>query len=173
MRAGGFRHQRVEADVTYREPSFLMHNSGGKECRFADVTKNIPDMKRPIVGRGLAVGDFDNDGKMDILIVDSEGAPLLMHNETITKNHWLGVKLVGTKCNRDGYGATVTVKIGNRSIMRHCHADGSYLSSSDPRVLIGIGNAAKVDSMVINWPDGTKQIVKQPEIDRYVEVREK
>ena len=83
-----------------------------------------PDFARPLVGRGLAIGDYDNDGKMDVLVADSEGGPLLLHNDAAGAGHWLEVKLTGTKSNRDGIGATVTAKMGSRSLLRLCHTDG-------------------------------------------------
>ena len=83
-----------------------------------------PDFARPLVGRGLAIWDYDNDGKMDVLVVDSKGGPLLLHNDAIGAGHWLEVKLTGTKSNRDGIGATVTAKMGSRSLLRLCHTDG-------------------------------------------------
>ena len=101
-----------------------------------------PDLLRPIVGRGLAIGDFDNDGRVDALVVDSEGAPLLLHNESAPVGHWLSLKLGGTRSNRDGIGALVTVTAGGLTQTRLCHTDGSYLSASDVRVHVGLGQAA-------------------------------
>ena len=126
-----------------------------------------------MVGRGLATGDFDNDGRIDLLIVDSEGEPLLLHNETTQTGHWLGLQLEGTKSNRSGYGARVTVEAGGRKLVRYCRADGSYLSSSDSRVHIGLGAASKVDKVEIHWPSGKTDILTECAIDSYVKVREK
>src|SRR5205085_2460950 len=109
----------------------------------------------PILGRGLAIGDYDNDGRMDALIVDGDGAPLLLHNETSPAGHWIGLRLTGARrSNRDACGATVTVRIGGQIRMRICHADGSYLSSSDRRVHIGLGSADRAESVTVRWPDG-------------------
>ena len=91
---------------------------------------------------------------MDVLVVDSEGAPLLLHNESSPVGHWLELRLVGTKSNRDGYGALVTVQAGGRKMVRLCHSDGSYMSASDKRVHVGLGDATQIEQITIRWPDG-------------------
>ena len=143
--------------TTYRQPTQLFHNLGGigNVGRFGDISERAgADFGRPILGRGLAVGDYDNDGRVDALVVDSEGMPLLLRNETQGAGHWLSFTLVGTRSNRDGYGASVTVTAGGRTQTRLCHADGSYLSSSDKRVHVGLGAAAQADTVQVYWPSG-------------------
>src|SRR5262249_47002495 len=135
---------------TYREPTLLFKNEQGG--RFVRV--RLRDLDRPIVGRGLAIGDYDNDGRMDALVVDSEGEVMLLHNETPKSGHWLSLRLVGTKGNRDAYGAEATVEVGGRKLIRHCHADGSYLSSSDPRVHFGLGSSSIAAKITIRCPVG-------------------
>ncbi|HEX5323755.1 MAG TPA: ASPIC/UnbV domain-containing protein, partial [Capsulimonadaceae bacterium] len=125
-----------------------------------------PDLSRPILGRGVAVGDFDNDGRMDALVVDSSGAPLLLHNETAGAGHWLTLNLVGTKSNRDGFGALVTADTGMQTITRLCHADGSYLSASDKRVHLGLGAATTVKTLTIRWPSGQTDVYKDVPADQ-------
>jgi hypothetical protein len=155
---------------TYRQPTLLFHNVQG--TRFEEIGRAVgPDFARPIVGRGLAVGDIDNDGRQDMLIVDSEGAPILLHNETPQAGHWLLVKLVGTKCNRDGYGAIVTAAVNGHTLTRHCHSDGSYLSASDPRVHFGMGPATSAD-LTVRWPDGTAESFPTVQADRQITLRE-
>src|SRR5579871_2728608 len=100
---------RPTGDV-YRQPVQLFHNHAGK--RFEEMSDRLGGAQQPIVGRGLAIGDYDNDGRIDALVVDSEGAPLLLHNETPDAGHWLLLKLEGKRCNRDGLGALVTVEAG-------------------------------------------------------------
>ena len=150
--------------VNYRQPMLLIHNKGSKPVLFEDVTQSVGGeaFTHPMVGRGLATGDFDNDGRMDLLVVDSEGKVQLLHNEAPKDNHhFLGVKLVGTKSNRNGYGAMVTAELeGGRKLLRHCHADGSYLSSSDSRVHFGLGTATKVktvDDSLVEWQSANSQ----------------
>src|SRR5205823_3918614 len=95
----------INKNMTYRQPTQLFQNKNG--TAFEDLSARLLGKDGqpipPIVGRGLAVGDFDNDGRMDALVVDSEGAPLLLHNETQQAGHWLLCRLVGTTCNRDGF----------------------------------------------------------------------
>ncbi len=145
----------VDSAATYAQPTLLYQNSEGK--RFTEVSEKLMDTtaRRKIVGRGLAVGDYDNDGRMDVLIVDSEGAPLLLHNETATEGNWIGFSLSqASGGNRSAYGAVVTVEAGGRKQIRHCRADGSYMSSSDPRLHFGLGVAKQADTITVRWPDG-------------------
>ena len=152
----------------YRQPMALLRNvEGTKLARIRGAA-----LDKPIVGRGLASGDFDNDGGIDALAVDSAGAPVLLHNVAKNRGHWLGVKLVGHKSGRDAYGALVVLKSGEKTLTRHHHADGSYLSSSDPRVHFGLGTATNVTELTIHWPSGTKQSVKVDAVDRYITVEE-
>jgi hypothetical protein len=155
----------------YRQPVLLYHNQDGK--RFADESSRLREgAERLIVGRGVAIGDFDNDGKMDALIVDSEGKPLLLHNIVSHPGNWLLVSLEGRKCNRDGYGALVTVEAGGRRLVRHCHADGSYLSSSDKRVHFGLGSTTQIDRLQIQWLDGHVDTARHLPVNRILTVRE-
>ena len=165
--------QEIDTSTRYRQPLRLFRNRGSVDPHFDEVSGGAGSaFQKPIVGRGLATGDYDNDGRMDVLAVDSEGAPLLLHNETQPTGHWFGVRLIGAPSNRDGYGAFVTAKCGGRTLTRHCHADGSYLSSSDPRVHFGIGTATKIDSLTIRWPDRHKDILHDLASDCYLTIRE-
>jgi hypothetical protein len=164
----------VQGGAEYRQSSQLFRNKGGSPVLFEDVTGSVGrDLGKKIVGRGLATGDYDNDGKVDVLVVDSEGKPLLLHNEGGPAHHWLGVQLVGTKSNRDGYGATLTLKTaGGKTLYRLCRADGSYLSSSDPRVHFGLGTEEKIESLTVRWPSGRTETFDATTIDRYLTVEE-
>ncbi|MBB6048668.1 CRTAC1 family protein [Armatimonas rosea] len=163
--------EALDAKTHYRQPSQLFHNQQG---RFVEVgAQGGPGFQTPLVGRGLAVGDYDNDGALDLLLVDSAGKPLLLHNEVPSRGHWLGLALQGRKSNRSGYGAVVTLELeGGTKRVRHCHADGSYLSSSDPRVHFGLGSASKITGLTVRWPSGKKQSIEVPALDRYLAVTE-
>jgi enediyne biosynthesis protein E4 len=171
--ANGHTYDNV-ADVLpgrrYRQPTQLLYNVSASRFLDASPSAGIEQMP-PIVGRGLAVGDYDNDGRMDALVVDAEGKPQLLHNETTGAGHWLSVRLVGTKCNRDGYGALVTARAGPLTEVRACHADGSYLSSSDSRVHLGLGAAQKA-SLTVRWPDGHTDTWNDVACDRRIRLRE-
>ena len=163
--------QNIDTATTYRQPMQLFWNARGK--KFADVG-GAPGsaLLKPIVGRGLAVGDFDNDGRMDALAVDSEGAPLLLHNETPNTGHWLSFSLAGAHGNRDAYGAVVTVTGGRLRQSRVCHTDGSYMSSSDKRVHFGIGKARVANSVTVVWPDGRRDTFSHVAAGREYKLRE-
>lgn len=166
---------QIDTSTTFRQASQLIQNKGTSEkdrVRFEDISARCPDLQKPIVGRGLATGDYDNDGKLDLLIVDAEGEPLLLHNEDTESNHWLGLKLVGAAGNRDAYGALVTLEAGGKKLLRHCHADGSYMSSSDARVHFGLGALTKLDQVTIRWPSGQTTTLRDLPLDRYTRVEE-
>lgn len=105
-------------------------------------------------------------------MVDSEGEVVLLHNETPHAGHWLMLRLVGHRGNRDGYGAEVTLETAKRKLFRHCHADGSYLSSSDPRLHFGLGAEKTAKKITIRWPGGTSQTLTNVSADRILTVEE-
>lgn len=160
-----------DPEQQYRQPTQIFRNDRGK--RFEDLSSDAgADLQKPIVGRGLAIGDYDNDGRVDALVVDSEGAPLLLHNDSAPVGHWLELTLIGTKSNRDGYGAFVTVTAEGLTQTRLCHADGSYLSSSDKRVHLGLGPAKQADTLTIQWPSGQTDTLRQVAADQRLRIRE-
>ena len=159
--------------VHYREPLLLFHQENG---RLRDVSAAAgPAFSRMFAARGLAVGDFDNDGRLDVLIGNNGGAPLLLRNRAGEGNHWLGLKLQGVKCNRDGIGARITWSAGGIKRSRLKSGGGSYLSSHDPREILGVGPAAKVDWVEIRWPGPGKTVQRLTDlpVDRYIVVTEK
>lgn len=138
----------TDTPETYRQPTQLLMNRGGTQ--FAEVPLELP----MVVGRGLAIGDYDADGKMDALVVDSEGEPILLHNETPNPGNWLRVYLKRAK-NRAADGAVVTAILPDgRRLRRLYQRGGSYLSASEPVVHFGLGEAAGVRSFVVQWSDG-------------------
>ena len=144
--------ERVDTTTTYYEPTLLFHNAGGGH--FVDSTRDAgPDFMRKIVGRGMAVGDFDGDGRLDLLVVNSEGSAMLLHNDG-PLNHYLSVRCFGRNGKSDAIGARVTVTTGKRTQIREVRASGSYLSCDASEVHFGLGDAANADKLTIRWPDG-------------------
>jgi hypothetical protein len=159
--------------VKYREPLLLFHH--GADGKLHDVSQEAgPIFERDFSARGLAVGDFDNDGALDVLIGVNGGAPLLLRNNAAKTNNWLGLRLEGVKCNRDAIGAKITWTAGGKKRSRLKNNGGSYLSSHDPREVLGIGSAAKVDALEIEWPKPSARIDKFTDLEpnRYLRIRE-
>ena len=164
-------HERM-ASVHYREPMLLFRNTGHG---FDNISKQSgPIFSESIAGRGMALGDFDNDGSVDVLVAVNNAAPILLRNNAGLRNHWLGFRLVGKKANRDAVGAKLTYKAGDRVRHRFKVGAGSYLSSHDPRVVLGIGQRTKIDWVEIQWPQpsGLVQRFKNLPIDRYITITE-
>ena len=125
----------------------------------------------PHCSRGCAFGDFDNDGDLDVLIVNLNEPPSLLRNDTAGNNHWLKVKLVGVKSNRGAIGARVTARYGGRVQAQEVLSQSSFYSSSDPRLHFGLGQAAAAD-LEIRWPNGEKEAVAKVAADQLVLIRE-
>ena len=158
--------------VKHKEPLLLFHQEGGK---LRNATSDAgPAFERSYPARGLAVGDFNNDGRLDVLIAMNGGAPLLLENRSGTENHWLGLKLEGVNCNRDAIGARIRWSAGGVIRSRLKNNGGSYLSSHDPREVLGIGKAEKVDWVEIAWPKPSSKVqrIENPPINRYLTVKE-
>jgi hypothetical protein len=158
--------------VTYREPLLLFHQANGK---FLNVSAEAgPAFSRNFAARGLAVGDFDNDGRLDVLIGVNGGAPLLLQNQSSAGNHWLGIKLEGQNCNRDAIGTRMIWSAGGRKRSRLKTGGGSYLSSHDLREIVGLGSAQKLDWLEIHWPAPSSKIERFTSlpVDRYIKITE-
>jgi hypothetical protein len=125
------------------------------------------------VSRGLAVGDLDDDGRLDVVINDLDGSPQVLHNELAETGNWLLVKLVGKRGNTDAIGAVVTVKAGASSQTRVVQSGTSYLSQDDMRRHFGLGPAAQVDVLEVRWPDGTTTRQEAVKANRIVEIRQR
>jgi hypothetical protein len=118
----------------------------------------------------MAIGDYDNDGAIDVLVAVNNGAPLLLRNVAAASNHWLGIRLVGKKANRDAVGAIVTYQAGDLKRRLQKVGSGSYLSSHDPRMVLGIGSRTQVDWIEVKWP-GPSEVVERftnLPLDRYI-----
>jgi enediyne biosynthesis protein E4 len=163
---------KLRPHVTYREPLLLFHNDGKS---FVNVSQQAgPAFDKLLPARGLALGDFDNDGAVDVLITNNDEAPLLLRNNVGAQNHWLGVHLKGRKANPDGIGARVTYQAGELKRSRMKVGGGSYLSSHDPRLVLGAGAHAKIDWLEVKWPQpsGAVERFTNLPIDRYITIVE-
>jgi hypothetical protein len=146
-------------NVGYAQPPQLFLNSG--KGSFHDVAAETGDgFSEPKVGRGLAYGDFDRDGDLDILITTNNGPAYLYRNDQLSGNRCIRVRLVGTKSNRDGIGALIRVFHGGSSQSRLVKGGSSYLSQSELPVTFGLGKRDKVERLVIEWPSGTTEEYK-------------
>ena len=156
--------------VTYAERPLLFHNVGG---RFSEIgTSSGAPLQKRYVARGLAIGDFLNNGRQDLLMTVLDGSPVLLRNQAPTTGHWLRVKLVGTRSNRDAFGARVGVKAGRLTQSLEVRANSSFESASDSRVQFGLGSAARVDSIVVHWPSGQVDKLGPIAADREVTIHE-
>jgi hypothetical protein len=162
----------LHGEVTYEEPLMLFHRTGKG---FQDVSAaSGPIFARRLCSRGLAIGDFDNDGAVDVLISVNNAAPLLLRNTAAAGNHWLGVQLVGKKCNPDAVGARLTYQAGDLKRGRMKAGGGSYLSSHDPRVVLGLEKREKLDWIEVKWPlpSGRVERFTNLPVDRYITIVE-
>ena len=160
--------QAHHPELRYLQPMLLFAQNRGT---WTDVSaQSGPAFSQPIAGRGLALGDFDNDGAVDVLVSTNNGAPLLLKNNAGRENHWLGLRLVGTKSNIDAIGAKVTWQSGDLTRHRSKVGGGSYLSSHDPRMVLGLGAREQIDWVEVEWPQpgGSKQRFTGLPVDRYI-----
>ena len=142
-------------DLRYREPILLARNTGKG---FVDVSKESGEVfQQAWVGRGLATGDIDNDGRIDAVVTTNNGPAYVLRNETSTQNHWLTLELVGHKSNRDAIGAEVKLTTSKGSQFETVTTASSYLSSSDKRVHFGLGSDTEAQKIEIRWPSGIVQ----------------
>jgi len=148
--------------VRYREPLLLFRGDGK---RLRNVSKEAgPVFEKSFPARGLAVGDYDNDGRLDVLVGNNGEAPVLLKNNGEPGNHWVGLRLQGTTCNRDAVGALITWSVAGVKRARLKTAGGSYLSSHDPREVLGLGAATRLDWLEVKWP------LPSGRIDRYTDI---
>ncbi len=147
--------EQYSQQVKYKEPLLLFKNTNG-------ILKNIsaeagPVFQKAFPSRGLAVGDYNNDGRIDVLVGNNGEAPLLLRNNAGVNNHWVGLHLVGKTCNRDAVGARITWQVDGRKYARLKNNGGSYLSSHDPREVLGLG-PGKLEWVEVRWPPPSRRV---------------
>src|SRR6202790_1134511 len=163
--------QLYHSEVSYKEPLLMFHNLG--KGQFEKVSDSLgPDFMRPIVGRGLATADFDNDGGIDIAINNRGDYPELLRNDGGNQNHWLEVLLIGTRSSRDGTGASLKLTSGGFVHVEQAKGGMSYMSASDPRIFFGLGKRMKIESLEITWPSGQIDKLTNLPVDRIIAVKE-
>jgi hypothetical protein len=169
--ASGFPDDLLDAassSIQWRQPLLLFHHEGKG---FRDVSAGSgPVFGRKFPARGLAIGDFSNDGGVDVLISNNNEAPLLLRNNVGKLNNWLGVNLIGRKCNTDAVGARVSYQAGDLKRSRMKVGGGSFLSSHDPRMVLGVGQRSKIDWVEVKWPlpSGTVERFTDLPLNRYI-----
>ena len=164
--------EQYSQQVKYKEPLLLFHHDGEK-LRNVSATAG-PVFQKSFPARGLAVGDFNNDGRIDVLVANNGEAPLLLKNNAGAGHHWIGLKLVGKTANRDAIGARITWQANGKRFTRLKNNGGSYLSSHDLREVLGLGPAAKADWVEIRWPAPSKRVERFTNLkpDEYTTVTE-
>ncbi len=158
-------------DHPFAEPNYMLRNIEGK--RFEDVSeatglRTLP----PRSGRGVAFGDYDNDGDIDVLIVNKNSSPILLRNDGGNRNNWMEIRAEGVKSNRSGIGARITVAAGGQKRIFDVRNNESYLSSNDIRVPIGMGNLKQADSIEIRWPNGHIDRTENVQVNKFYWARE-
>jgi hypothetical protein len=157
-------------ETTYTEPPFLFENTGNG---FREVAADHgAPLKKLYAGRGLAVGDIDNDGDEDLLLMNVGEPPVLLRNDGGNRNHWLGIGLIGTRSNRDGVGARITLTMAGKRHTKERVGGASYLSASDQRLLFGLGTNVRVDEVTVRWPSGQVSTLKNVRTDQYLTIKE-
>jgi enediyne biosynthesis protein E4 len=162
----------LKLGARYREPKLAFLNL--RNGKFADISEMAgPALTVPQASRGAAFGDLDNDGDIDVVVENIDGAPLILHNEQDTKNHWITLQLAGTRSNRLAIGARVKVVAGSLEQIDEVRSGGSYLSQNDLRLHFGLGSATRADRVEIRWPSGQTDILTNLAADQIHSVTEK
>jgi hypothetical protein len=163
--------ERENADYPYRGPRVLFRNLGNG--KFTHITSQCgPGLTTPHSSRGCAFGDFDNDGDVDVLVMNMNEPPSLLRSDVSSGYHWLKVKLIGVKSNRTAIGATVRVETDTRSQMKIVQSQSSYYSVNDLRLHFGIGRETQVRAIKIRWPNGDAEEIRNIAGDQLIHIRE-
>jgi hypothetical protein len=155
----------------YLQRKQLFLNLGAR--RFRDITDEVGGgLLIEKSSRGAAFGDFDNDGDIDAVVINLNDRPTLLRNDTVNGNHWVTIRLVGTRSNRDAIGARIQIDSGGRTQTTEVRSGGSYLSHNDLRAHFGLGASARVERLQIRWPSGLVETVNGLQADRFYEILE-
>ncbi|HEX8234613.1 MAG TPA: CRTAC1 family protein [Abditibacteriaceae bacterium] len=166
-------HQEQRSpDILHEQRKQLLHNDGKGSFHEIEDAASLGDLSTPTIGRGLAVGDYNNDGRIDILASGQNVESQLFQNRVLNKNHWISFKTIGTRSNRNGLHAHLAIKAGGVRQTATVRAGSSYLSVSDRRVYFGLGKAQRVDEVVIRWPSGQRDILKNLQADTFYTITE-
>jgi hypothetical protein len=172
--ANGHVYPQVDAFETgqhYAQRKELYRNTG--DGKFQEIARDSADLLIPKSSRGAAFGDFDNDGNIDVLVINLNDRPSLYHNQGGTPNHWITMRLKGTRSNRDAIGARVEIEAGGKTQVAEVRSGGSYLSNNDMRIHFGLGSASRVERIRIRWPNGNTEELPGLDADQFVTITEK
>jgi hypothetical protein len=161
--------ETVDPDSPYGQPRQLFRNLG--DGRFAEVSVQAGEcFTRPAVARGLAFGDFDNDGRVDLLVNDNDGRAALLRNETPNTGHWLSIRLAGRNPNRMAIGARIELTAGGKRQIREVRSSASFVSVHDATAHFGLGALTRADSVKVRWPDGRRSALRSVPADQVLTI---
>ena len=172
--ANGHVDAQVEGQtfgVGYAERPFLFHNL--KNGKFEEIAeKSGPALSKKYIGRAALTADFWNRGRLDLLFTNMDGSPVLLRNEVPSSGHWLRIKTIGHKSNRDGFGAQIEITAAGFKQYSEVRTNSSFESASDPRLHFGLGDATRIDSIVVRWPSGQIDRIGPQPADQQLTIEE-
>ena len=164
--------EKMLAGVNFKNPRIVYRNLGNG--KFKDVSAQMgPGISERFSSRGCAFGDYDNDGDIDVVVINMNDRPSLLRNDGGNKNNWIKLKLIGTQCNRSAIGARARVTIGKHSQIDEVHTGTSVMSQSDLRLHFGVGDAKVIDLIEIKWPTTWKtEVFKSVKVNQILTIKE-